>query len=188
MNRSLRGVSGRVMLVIGCSLVVVLGSINVCRAATARQIDVMVDFALERLKNEVKPRIDITHAKGVLVIPRVVRAGLIVGGEYGKGALRIEGKTVDYYSLAGASFGLQLGIQEKNVILVFMEEGALKKFRESNGWKAGVDGAVVVADTGVEGSVDTTTYKAPVVAFVFGQRGFMVNATLDGAKFTKLKK
>jgi lipid-binding SYLF domain-containing protein len=172
---------------VACLLFVTLGCVGVSHAASARAIDLMADFALERFRNEVRTRIDIDRAPAFLIIPRVLRAGVVLGGEYGQGALRREGKTVDYYSLAGASLGLQVGVQEKNLLLVFMDAAALRKFREIEGWTAGVDAAVVIADSALEASFDTT-HNLPVLAFIFGQRGLMLNATLNGAKFTRLKK
>jgi len=88
------------------------------------------------------------QAKGVLVFPKVFKAGFGFGGEYGEGALRIKGKTVDYYSTAAASFGFQIGVQKKSIILLFTQQAALKHFRESSGWKAGVDGSVALATLG----------------------------------------
>ena len=127
-------------------------------------------------------------AKGILVLAGVVKAGFVVGGEYGEGALRIAGQTVDYYSIASGSLGFQFGAQKKDVILVFMEDQALKKFRESSGWKAGVDGSVALIDIGVGGSIDSMNVKAPIVGFVVGQKGLMVNVTLEGSKISKLDK
>ena len=127
-------------------------------------------------------------AAGMLVFPSVVKAGIGIGGEYGEGALRIDGKTVDYYSISSASIGLQFGAQKKDVIIVFTEEQALKKFRESSGWKAGVDGSVVLIDIGAGGSIDTMDIKAPIVGFVVGQKGLMFNLTLEGSKISKLNK
>ncbi len=158
-------------------------------AATAKQIDAKVDAALERFHKEVKgAQTFLQAAKGVLVFAGVIKAGIGIGGEYGEGALRIAGETVDYYSIASGSVGLQIGAQKKDVILVFMEDGALKKFRESSGWKAGVDGSVALIDIGAGGSIDTTTVKAPIVGFVVGQKGLMLNLTLEGSKISKLDK
>jgi len=158
-------------------------------AKTAKEIDVSVDVALENFHKQVKGGKDfLKSAKGVLVFPSVLKAGIGVGGEYGEGALRIGGKAVDYYSTAAASIGFQLGEQKKTIILVFMQQEALKNFRASSGWKAGVDGSVALITVGVEGSVDTTKIKDPIVGFVFGQKGLMYNLTLEGSKFTKLKK
>ena len=111
-----------------------------------------------------------------------------MGGEYGEGALRIHGKTVDYYNTAAGSIGFQLGVQKKSIILLFMEDGALKHFRESSGWTAGVDAGVAVVTVGAGGEMETATTNKPILAFVFGQAGLMYNLTLEGAKFTKLSK
>jgi len=162
-------------------------TIDTSRAATAREIDVSVDVTLERFAKEVKGGQEfLNSAKGVLVFPGVFKAGFMVGGEYGEGALRIGGKTVDYYNTAAASFGLQLGAQKKSIILVFMQQNALDQFRRSEGWKVGVDGSVALVTVGAGGAVDTENIKDPIVAFAFDQKGLMANLTLEGAKITKM--
>ncbi len=158
-------------------------------ADTAGEIDASADAALGRFTREVKGAQEfLAAAKGILVIPKVLQAGFIVGGEYGEGALRIGGKTVAYYSIAAGSFGYQIGAQQKDIILIFMDEPALKKFRESENWQAGVDGTVALADMGVEGSIDTTKLTQPIVGFVFGQKGLMAGAMIAGSKFTRMKR
>jgi lipid-binding SYLF domain-containing protein len=158
-------------------------------AATPAKIDAKVDAALANFTKEVKGGAEfLQSAKGVLVLAGVVKAGFVVGGEYGEGALRVAGRTVGYYSIASGSFGFQFGAQKKDVILVFMEDQALKKFRESSGWKAGVDGSVALLDIGAGGSIDSLNVKAPIVGFVVGQKGLMVNVTLEGSKISKLDK
>lgn len=158
-------------------------------AASAREIDVSVDVALERFQNEVKGSKEfLKGAKGVLVFPKVVKAGFGIGGEYGEGALRIRGKTVEYYSTASGSIGLQFGAQTKTIILVFMQNKALEKFRNSSGWEAGVDGSVALVTVGVGGSIDSTNIRDPIVGFVFSNKGLMYNLTLEGSKYSKLKK
>ncbi len=125
------------------------------------------------------------NAEGVLVFPSVIKAGIGFGGEYGEGALRIKGKTVDYYSTVAASIGFQLGAQSKTVILMFMTEKALKKFRDSKGWEVGVDASVALIEVGAGGSLDTTNLKQPILGFIVGQKGLMYNLTLEGSKMTK---
>jgi len=158
-------------------------------AATAREINVSIDEALKVFYREVQGgQSFLTGSKGYIVFPKVIKAGLGIGGEYGEGALRTGGRTVEYYSTAAASVGLQLGVQKKSVIIVFMEKGALKRFRNSDGWEVGVDGSVALIKVGAGGSIDTTNIKSPVAAFIFGQKGLMYNLTLEGSKFTKIKK
>jgi lipid-binding SYLF domain-containing protein len=159
------------------------------QAADAREIEVSVDVALEGFLKEVKGAQELlAKADGYLVFPKVVKAGIGIGGEYGEGALRIGGKTVDYYSTAAASIGLQLGVQQKSIIIAFLTKDSLAKFRKSEGWEVGVDGSVALVKVGAGGSIDSSNIKDPIVAFVYGQKGLMYNLTLEGSKFTKLKK
>jgi lipid-binding SYLF domain-containing protein len=159
------------------------------QARSAKEIDVSVDVALDRFKNEVPGAKEfLNNAKGVLVIPNVIRIGFVFGGEYGEGAMLIDGKTVDYYSIAAGSFGFQFGAQSKHIVIDFMDENALTKFRDSLGWRAGVDGSVALIDLGAGGSVDTKNVQHPIVGFIFGLKGLMVNLSLEGSKFTKLPK
>jgi lipid-binding SYLF domain-containing protein len=172
------------VLFLGLSLVV--GS-SVAFAKSAVEIDTSVDVALEQFNKDIKGGTEfLKSAKGVLVLPSVVKAGVGVGGEYGEGALRIDGKTVDYYSTAAASIGFQLGVQSKRIIIVFMQDDALKKFRENKGWEAGVDGSVALIEVGTGGTIDSTTIKDPIIGFVFGNKGLMFNLTLEGSKYTKI--
>ena len=158
-------------------------------SATAKEIDVSVDATLERFNKEI-PVADsfIKKAKGVLIFPQVIKAGFGIGGEYGEGAMRIGAKTVKYYSTMAASIGFQLGAQTKSIILVFTKQDALKAFRNSDGWKAGVDGSVALISLSMGDSLDTINVKDPIVAFVFGQKGLMYNLTLEGSKFSKLQR
>ncbi|MDH3411669.1 MAG: YSC84-related protein [Gammaproteobacteria bacterium] len=159
------------------------------QAASAREIDVKVDVALERFEKEIGgSKRFLASADGVLVFPDVIKAGIGIGGEYGEGALRIHGKTVAYYSTAAASIGLQLGAQSKTVVLVFLDKKALNDFRNSSGWKAGVDGSVALITLGAGGTIDTENIKDPIVGFVFNNKGLMYNLTLEGSKYTKLDK
>lgn len=161
----------------------------VLSAESSKVIDAKVDEAMGRFHQEVKGAAEfLQSAKGVLVFAGVIKAGIGIGGEYGEGALRIDGKTVDYYSIASGSIGFQFGAQKKDVILVFMAEEALKKFRESSGWRAGLDGSVALIDIGAGKSIDSMNVKDPIVGFVVGQKGLMYNLTLEGSKISKLDK
>ncbi|HUH65428.1 MAG TPA: hypothetical protein VLZ07_03260, partial [Syntrophales bacterium] len=67
-------------------LTLVMNPAYTAQAATAKEINVSVDVALDRFVKDVKGAKEFLNAaKGVLVIPNVVQAGLIIGGEYGEG-------------------------------------------------------------------------------------------------------
>lgn len=125
-------------------------------------------------------------AAGMLVMPLVTEAGLGVGMSYGRGALQVNGITVDYYSATQASFGLQIGAQQYSHVLFFMTDEALAEFRRSPGWAAGADIEYTAGTQGENLSAETTTTLAPIIAAVFGQTGFLVGATIEGTKYTRI--
>jgi lipid-binding SYLF domain-containing protein len=158
-------------------------------AGSASEIDIKVSAAIKRFADEVDSgQAFLNAAKGLLVFPNVVKAGFGIGGEYGEGAMLIGGKTVDYYNTAAASIGFQIGAQTKTIILVFLEDEAVKKFRASDGWEVGVDGAVALIQIGTGGSIDTSNVTDPIVGFVLNNKGLMYNLTLEGSKMSKIKK
>lgn len=123
---------------------------------------------------------------GQLVMPLVTEAGFGVGGSYGRGALRVGGITVDYYSATQASFGIQIGAQQYAHVLFFMTNEALQDFRTSPGWAAGADMEYAIASRGEEISAETTTSLSPVIGVVFGQAGLRAGATIEGTKYTRI--
>ncbi len=155
--------------------------------AASDQIEANVDATLSRLY-EAAPssRQLVERAAGVLVFPSVLNVGLVVGGEHGKGVLRVRGRTVEQYSQTGASIGLQAGAQTRAEILLFMTPDSLAQFRASKGWTAGADATIAVAHVGANGMIDTETAKQPIVGFVLNNTGLMAGISLQGAKFSKL--
>ncbi len=153
------------------------------------EIDAQSREALARLKEQTSAGAELaSRAAGVLVFPKVLKGGLVVGGEYGEGQLRVGGVPTQYYRLASASVGFQLGVQQKSVVILFMTPESLDHFRRSKGWKAGVDASVAIATLGAGDQIDTETARKPVIAFVFSNKGLMYNLTLEGSRITPLGK
>ena len=158
-------------------------------AASAVNIDKDADAALAVFLDDVNgAEVFLNQSAGYLIFPRVIKAGIGIGGETGEGALRIGGKTVDYYRTSAGSIGFQLGAQAKSIVIAFMTPESLNKFRNSSGWKVGVDGSVALIDLGAGKTIDTGNIKDPVVGFIFGAKGLMYNLTLEGSKIHKLDK
>jgi len=129
----------------------------------------------------------LNQAAGYLVFPRVIKIGVGIGGETGEGALRVGGKTEAFYRTSSGSIGFQLGAQAKSIVIAFMTKEALDKFRNSEGWKVGIDGSVALIDLGAGKTIDTQNIKDPIVGFIFGSKGLMYNLTLEGSKIHKQK-
>lgn len=126
------------------------------------------------------------NANGVLVIPVMTQAGLGVGGSYGEGALRVRGKTVDYYSATQASVGFLAGARQYAQVLVFQTEKALGDFRAAPGWVAGAGAFYALPTEGLSFGTDTITRDHPVVAMIFGETGIMAGAAIEGTKYTRI--
>lgn len=127
------------------------------------------------------------RSAGVLVFPTVVRAGVGIGGEYGEGDLLIRGRSTGRYNMISASVGFQLGAEARSVIIVFMTPYALDQFRQTDGWKVGVDASVAIITVGVGGSVDSERITSPVVGFIIDPKGLMYNLTLEGSKISRIR-
>jgi len=155
--------------------------------AKRHSIDSSVDNALSRLyAQDPASREMISKARGVLVFPSIVAAGFVVGGSYGEGALRVRGRTTEYYSTAAGSVGLLAGAESKSVYLLFMTDEALAKFRASKGWTVGADASVTLVNVGASASVDTKTVQQEIVGYVLTNGGLMANVSLEGTKITPI--
>ena len=125
-------------------------------------------------------------ATAILVFPKVTKAGLGIGGQYGEGVLLKGGKPVGYYNTAGVSSGLQAGAQTYGYAMFFMNDAALKALDKSEGFEVGVGPSVVVLDEGKAKTTTTTTMDKDVYAFIFSQKGLMAGLGIQGNKITKI--
>ncbi len=127
------------------------------------------------------------RAKGILVFPGIVKAGFLVGAQYGSGgALFKNGRTAGYYNIIAGSYGLQAGVQSFSYALFFMDNASLNYLNRSEGWEVGVGPSIVVVDKGMAKSLTTTTAKSGVYAFIFGQKGLMAGLGLQGSKISRI--
>lgn len=154
--------------------------------ATAAEIDRGVDAALEKLYAKSPAAVKLSkEAVGVLVFPGIYKAGFLIGGQYGEGALRKGSRTAGYYSTVAGSYGLQIGAQKFGYALFFMSEDALAYLDKSDGWEIGVGPSIVVVDAGTARTLTTTTMKDAIYAIIFDQKGLMGGIGLQGTKISK---
>jgi lipid-binding SYLF domain-containing protein len=180
-----RGISRRGLMV-GLGAAVLAGCANGVGSNGAAQIDARVDATQQFLFGRYPGTADLAQqAAGVLYMPLVTEAGFGFGGSYGRGALRIGGATVDYYSATKATVGFQIGAQQYAHALFFMTPAALEEFRRSPGWAASADIRYATPEQGASIGKETTELD-PVIALVFGQQGLIAGATLGGIKYTRI--
>ena len=156
-------------------------------AKSMNEIDAAIESSLTRFTEEIQGGDSyLEGARGVLVIPRMWKAGVVLGFEFGEGALIVDGVKVQYYKALTTSLGIQVGVGSKDLIILFFDDTAMDNFLYSSGWEVGVDGAVALFTRGAAGASDTITFKDPIIGFVFGQKGLIAGVSIEGTKFTKI--
>ena len=185
-------------LAVAAAATLALGSVAGCSTTTSaagasspsakrQAIDSSVDNALARLYAQVpSARGLVAQAKGTLVFPTVLTAGLVVGGSYGQGSLVLPRQRDKYYNMVGGAVGLIAGAESKSVYLLFMTQEALDKFQASKGWTAGVDASVTVITVAADAQIGTKTAQQDIIGFVLTNGGLMANASVQGTKFSPI--
>lgn len=162
---------------------------GIAHAETGAQLDAAATAVLnDLLKRSTAAKSLSKKAVGVMVFPKITKAGMVVGGQYGDGVLKRNGKTVAYYNSTAASYGMQVGVQTFSYVLFFMSEAALAQIDKNQGLEIGVGPSLVVVDEGMARTLTTTTANQDIYAFVFGQKGLMAGVGLQGTKVTRIQK
>ena len=180
------------MIRVKYSVALMAMAVFLCSAAVAQnaaELDKKVDEGMVKLRasSEAAKLLE-KEAKGILLFPRVKKAGFIVGGQKGEGALRIGGVTKGYYKTTAASFGLQIGGQTFGYAMFFMNDGAMKYLKDKKGWEVGVGPTIVVADEGTAAALTNASGRKDIYVFFFGQKGLMAGLNIEGSKITKINK
>jgi lipid-binding SYLF domain-containing protein len=162
---------------------------DLSRASSAQEINDAANATLHRFVEQNPSAEELGRkAPGVLVFPSVIKAGMLLGGQYGEGVLIAHGNAAGYYNIISASLGFQLGVQSLSIIIVFMTEQSLADFQNAYGWKVGIDGSIVVVTLGAGGSIDTHSLTSPIIAFVTDQEGLMYSLSLEGSKISRIER
>lgn len=157
-------------------------------AAESRAVDHKIDAALNKLYASAPLARELsTRAKGVLIFPRITKAGFLFGAAYGDGVLRKDGVDVAVYNSVAASYGLQAGIQSFGYALFFMNDQALTYLDNSAGWELGAGPSFVIVDAGLAKKFSSTTLTQDVYAFIFNQKGLMAGLGLEGSKISRIR-
>ena len=162
---------------------------STARAASAAEIEHDANETLHSFVRQIGGARELANkAVGILVFPSVVKAGFGIGGEYGEGVLIVDQRPAGFYNMISASFGFQLGVQERSVIIMFMTQEALDQFYRLAGWKVGVDASAAIITVGLGGSIDTDKVTQPVIGFILDQKGLMYNLSLEGSKISRIER
>jgi len=177
-----------VQILLRCATVAFAFSCGLAAAADRAALERDARAALSNLTATVPAAKSLSGtATAVLVFPKVTKAGLGVGGQYGDGVLFKGGKAAGYYNTSGASVGLQAGAQQFGYAMFMMNDKAVSALSANEGFEVGVGPTVVLIDEGKAKTMTTTTAKDDIYAFIFGQKGLMGGLGVQGNKITRLK-
>ena len=180
----------RQLLPLGAAIAIAPALLSVAphtaHAATRAEINGEVANALRTLRAQENTRPLFAAAKSILIFPRIVSGGFIVGGQYGDGALIAGERTLGYYNIAGASFGLTIGAQVAGLAMFFMTDEARAALDAASGWEIGTGPTVVAVNQGLQANITSTTLSEPVYAISFNQQGLMASLSINGSKITRI--
>ncbi|MEL6265121.1 MAG: lipid-binding SYLF domain-containing protein [Pseudomonadota bacterium] len=158
-------------------------------AESAAELDAKVAAALDALyASEPGTRDLAAQSKAIMVFPEIVKGGVIIGGQYGEGALLIDGATQGYYSIASASFGLQFGGQTYGYAMFILTDAGLQYLKDTKGLELGVGPTIVGGDKGWSNSLGTNDIQGDIAPVFFGQEGVMVGGGIQGSKITPVER
>jgi lipid-binding SYLF domain-containing protein len=129
----------------------------------------------------------LNRAKGVAIFPSVVKAGLVIGGQYGEGLLLKRDSGNSWYgpsfvNIAGASWGLQIGAQSVALVLVITNDRGMEQFMKGDQFKLGGDIAIAAGPVGRQGSAATDiNLKASIYSYSMS-KGLFAGITLEGSE------
>lgn len=127
----------------------------------------------------------IKNAKGVMIVPSLIKGGFFFGGEGGDAVLLTRDvanswSSPAFYTLASASFGLQIGLEESELILFVMSDRALKDFL-SDEFKIGAQAGLAIVTLGSTAEASTTTNFKPDIIVWSSSTGAYAGLTLNGS-------
>src|SRR5215471_1105186 len=108
----MRPVRSLLLACVAVTAALVLPSPRDARAASASELAQSSAAELSKLyRQQPSAKVLGAKAKGILVFPKMVKAGFMFGGQIGEGVLRKNGKVAGYYNSVAASYGFQAGVQ-----------------------------------------------------------------------------
>jgi lipid-binding SYLF domain-containing protein len=172
-----------------CLAALLLANAGVARAASASEINGGAQAALSALYDRTPSARTLgAKSRAILIFPKIVKAGFMIGAQTGEGVLLKHGQPVAYYRSSGGSYGFQAGVQTYSYAMFLMTPAAVSYLDQNHGWEVGVGPSIVIADQGMGKNVTTTTTRKDVYAFIFGQTGLMAGAGLQGVKIKRIEK
>jgi lipid-binding SYLF domain-containing protein len=145
-------------------------------------INVIKDFSQMQ---ETIPHSLMQNCEGIVIVPDLINAGFIAGGKRGRGIAMVkldDGAWSDpvFVTLTGGSFGLQIGVQSTDLVLVFRHKGVLTKVKDGD-FTIGGDASAAAGPVGRSTSA-STDYKMQAEVYSYSRsRGLFAGISINGS-------
>src|ERR1700712_4396338 len=144
--------------------------------------NVLKDFG--KIKESI-PHNLLSECEGVVIVPKLINAGFVVGGKRGRGVAMVrmsDGKWSDpvFITMTGGSIGAQIGVQSVDLVLVFGHKGVLSKVKNGD-FTIGGDASAAAGPVGRSSSANTD-YKLDAEVYSYSRsRGLFAGITINGS-------
>lgn len=149
------------------------------------QAAVTVLTQIQQAPDRAIPQDLLRHAKAIVVVPNVIKAGFVFGGRFGRGLMSVRNadntwSNPVFVSLTGGSVGFQAGVSSTDVVLVFRTQRGVDSLVNGK-FTLGVDAAAAAGPVGRNAHVSTDTrFKAEIYSYS-RSRGLFAGVSLNGS-------
>lgn len=137
-----------------------------------------------KAEDQAIPRSILVKAQGLAVFPSTIKAGFVVGGMRGRGVLAVRNQSgwsaPAFLTLTGGSFGLQIGGQAADLILVIMNRKGLESL-VNNQFKIGADASAAAGPVGRDAQASTDIQLRAEILSYSRARGLFAGVTVNGS-------
>ena len=169
-------------------LITIIGSVSALQAQSREEdkikaaITVLDDFSSMQ---ESIPAQLLDISKGIIIVPKLINAGLMIGGKHGKGVAMVKnskGEWSDpvFVTITGGSIGAQIGVQAVDLVLIFKNSKTLTEIGKGS-FTLGGDLSVAAGPMGRSSSA-STDYKLEAEVYSYSRsKGLFAGVTINGA-------
>jgi lipid-binding SYLF domain-containing protein len=130
------------------------------------------------------PQSILADAKCVAIVPSLIKGGLIIGAQHGRGVATCRTQkswsSPAFFTITGGSWGAQIGVEGVDLVMLFMNQEGANKLLEAN-WKIGADAGIAAGPFGRDASASTSWKLNSGILTYSRAKGVFAGATLNGA-------
>jgi lipid-binding SYLF domain-containing protein len=130
------------------------------------------------------PQSILADAKCVAIVPSLIKGGLVIGAQHGRGVATCRTQkgwsAPAFFAITGGSWGAQIGVEGVDLVMLFMNDQGAEKLLSAQ-WKIGADAGIAAGPFGRDASANTDWKLNSGVLTYSRSKGVFAGATLNGA-------